>query len=445
MRWLYLKKTLNVLARRTGFVRRKRKLLAYDFLVLMTVRQLSMTQPSLEAMVEAIEGKISREALHGRFTKSAADFMWECLSLTIRMNVAKVEVIDTRVLRAFDRILIFDSSSWDVAPALISVLPGSGGGASTANCKLQAGYEYKSGTLGFFTVTPGIKPDQAYSQHVGNSVVPGDLALFDLGYFRLRTFKQIDEKGAYFLSRWLIGTNLRAPETGALFDLGAFLQHFDGDAFEMEVLLVDADQQNVHGRLIGQRVSAEVACARRRRLRRESKKKGRTPSRKHLALCDWTLLVTNAPKSKLPAKLAYSLYRVRWQIELVFKQLKSVLRVNQTNTGKEYRLRCELYGKLIMAVLIHSLHASFHIALWNQRKQEVSFDKFYKRIREQCQCLVKLFLISTNRAMAFLSWQIPHLIKFCMKRHQPSRKTTLERLDLANNKSMTTFIPIRLT
>ena len=68
---------------------------------------------------------------------------------------------------------------------------------------------------------------------------------------------------------------------------------------------------------------------------------------------------------------------------MIFKQLKSVLRVHSSPTTREYRLKCELFGKFIMAVLIHSIHSSLNAQMWSARGLDVSFDKLYKRIRER--------------------------------------------------------------
>jgi hypothetical protein len=38
-------------------------------------------------------------------------------------------------------------------------------------------------------------------------------------------------------------------------------------------------------------------------------------------MCDWTLLTTNIPQRWLPVEMARALYTVRWQIELLFKQV----------------------------------------------------------------------------------------------------------------------------
>lgn len=158
--------------------------------------------PSLSGMVDAIRAKISRVALHLRFTAQASKFLQACLEMVLKQCVC-TDRITPSALDAFRRVLIFDSSSWDVNPGLKHVLPGFGGGASDANGKLQAGYEYTSGSLGFFEVTEGIKPDQAYSKSLVDFVEKNDLMLTDRGYFKLSVFQNLIEKEAYFLSKIL--------------------------------------------------------------------------------------------------------------------------------------------------------------------------------------------------------------------------------------------------
>lgn len=396
----------------------------------MTVGQLSLKHPSLAAMVQAIEAKLSREGLHQRFTHRAVMFIQECLNDTLRQKFTPPRPINAELLRPFHRVVIFDSSSWDVDPQLQDVFPGSGGGsASDANCKLQVGYEYKRGELGFFYVSPGIKPDQAYSPTLPNFVEKGDLTLTDLGYFKVKTFRQYHEKGVFFLSRFLVRTTLFSAETLDIIDLGSVLRCSDENTVELNVIMGKAKDEQVPCRLICLRVSEQVSNERRRKLLQEAKRNGYTSSQIHLELCDWTLLVTNVPGDWLPTAMAYPLYRLRWQIELLFKQLKSVMRIHQSNTGREDRLRCELYGKLIMAVLIHRVHAFLQSDLWNSQRREVSFDKLHKRLQERAFLLLRQCLISIKAACIFLATEIPHMLNACFKAHQPSRQTTLQRLD----------------
>jgi len=129
----------------------------------MTVGQAGIKHPSLAAMVDAINTPITREAMHARFTQRAEAFLETCLQYALKQKVDGGSSIEAASLLPFKRVLIFDSSSWDVDPHLTEVLPGSGGGASAANCKLQAGYEYKHGELGFFKIDPGTRSDNAYT------------------------------------------------------------------------------------------------------------------------------------------------------------------------------------------------------------------------------------------------------------------------------------------
>lgn len=418
------------MARATRFVvRSSNKLTPYDFIVLMTVGQLGLRHPSLAAMVQAIGAKLSREGLHERFTARAVLFMQQCLNRALHHKISLPHPLQVRILKPFRRVLIFDSSNWDIKPKLHDLFPGAGGNASSANCKLQLGYEYKRGQIDFFYITPGNRPDQAHSAELPGTAQAGDLILHDLGYFSVDTFRQYVEKKAFFLSRLLTGTTLRCQENEELIDLPVFLQSTRKDVFELQVVLANVHKQRAPCRLICLRASVQQANERRRKLYQKSKDQGRIPTQTALAFCDWMLLITNVPKSLLPIDQAHALYRVRWQVELLFKQFKSILRVHQSNTACGSRLLCELLGKLLMAVIVHRMHAEIQAPIWAGQRREVSFDKLYKRIQERSFVLLKRFLISVHKAVCYLRMEIPCLIKSCLKNVQPSRRSTLQRLD----------------
>jgi len=110
------------------------------------------------------------------------------------------EIIDTSLLEHFKRVLVVDSSSWDVSSLLAEIFPGSGGKASIANCKLQCVYEYKSGAVISVEDRKGTEPDQSYSQNLSSIAQEGDLFLFDLGYWSFITFYTIALVKGYFVS-----------------------------------------------------------------------------------------------------------------------------------------------------------------------------------------------------------------------------------------------------
>jgi hypothetical protein len=390
-----------------------------------------MKHPSLAGMVDAIKVAMSRVGMHRRFTDNAVAFMKRCAEFVLKQKTSEIIQIQSKILQYFNRILIFDSTGWDVSPGLRNVLPGYGGGASDANCKVQACYEYKGGELMFFEITAGTRSDNAYTSKLTSHLQIGDLAIFDLGYFCIKTLKNINRIGAYFLCRFFVGTALLDTVTLMPVDLLHTLKKMKGDFHQMKVLMGSQNRGfQVACRLVCFRVPQEIANERRRKMRKAmQKRRKREPSEYHLQMADWMLMVTNVPEEWLSPAMMRPLYSLRWQIELLFKQIKTVLCIHQSNTGKENRLLCEIYGKLIMAVLMHRIHADINIRLWNTQRRELSMEKLYKRIQERAFIILDLLLVSTQKAIAYLQNEIPRLIKNCLKSRQRSRRTTLEIIE----------------
>ncbi len=394
----------------------------------MTVGQLGMKHPSLAGMVDAIKKKISRVSLHERFTETSVEYMKICARFILRKKI-QTQTLQTKLLNKFNRVFLVDSSSWDIDPRLSDVLPGSGGSASSANCKTQTFYEYKSGELSFFELTPGTNPDNKYTKQIPAKIKPKDLLLADLGYFCLNTFNEIIQKMAFFISRLRIGTCIWDIETSKPIELAKVLMGVKGSAYQMEVNIGADEETSVSCRLICLKVKEEIANQRRMRIKKEAKKKGRIPSVQSLALADWTVMITNVPEKWIPSEMLWRIYAIRWQIELLFKQMKSILQMHHSNTGNECRLKCEIYGKLIMATIISRIHGSINSQLWNTHKRELSMDKFYKRIQERAFHLLELLLTSLSKAITYLAKEVGGLIKNCMKCRQPSRMTTLQSIE----------------
>jgi hypothetical protein len=81
-------------------------------------------------------------------------------------------------------------------------------------------------------------------------------------------------------------------------------------------------------RVLAARLPPEAAAAARHRKRQQAQKHGRTPSAAPLALADWVLVATTL-LADWPLTEVLRLYRARWQVELVCKRMKQLLRLNQ--------------------------------------------------------------------------------------------------------------------
>ena len=114
--------------------------------------------------------------------------------------------------------------------------------------------------------------------------------------------------------------------------------------------------KRVRGCLHATPLPEDKAAEARRKARRRAQDKGRTPSAEALFLSGWVLVFTSLPPEALCTTAIFALYRVRWQVELVIKRLKSLLDVDGLRAHKDSRL-AELYlhGKLLYAAVAEKM------------------------------------------------------------------------------------------
>jgi hypothetical protein len=106
-------------------------------------------------------------------------------------------------------------------------------------------------------------------------------------------------------------------------------------------------------RLLVVHVPPDVAQQRRCRLHAEAQRRGQEVSKARLAAADWTIYLTNVPVERLTLQEALVLGHARWQIELLFKLLKSQGGIDESRSAHPWRILCELYAKLLAMVIQH--------------------------------------------------------------------------------------------
>jgi len=423
---------VNAIAKKTGFFQRIGKICPFDFLMMLIFRLAASYPPALRVMASLLEKDVSISGLHQRFSEKAAEFVRCCLQTIIAKQTMKDQPVSIKLPDPFNRVLIQDSPSWDVSPQLKEIYTGAGGSASKANCKLRFCYDYKTGSFILLEDTKGTEPDQANGKQIKNFVRENDLILRDLGYSSYETFSDIAQKKAYFCSRFLTTSDVWEFIDGKYVkaDLKKIFRQHD-TTVELDVFLKGKRKdQYLPIRLIAFRLPREIANLRRNKLHKNASKKGRTCSSKSLFLCDWSMFVTNASEYLIPSEMIRTLYRIRWSIELVFKNWKSILRIHVSNVRKNpWRIRCELYAKLILAVMVHSIHQKVHYHTWTIKKKEISFDSLWKYIIVRAESLHKAMIKSAFSYLNMINSLLPSIIKVCEKYHQSSRKTTLQMID----------------
>jgi hypothetical protein len=183
----------------------------------------------------------------------------------------------------------------------------------------------------------------------------GDLILGDAAYCRLPGLVAMKQKGADVLVRVNPATFLAYGSGKRRF---ALLQRVGkltrpGQVREWKVWLRGSSGEEVAGRLCAIRKSEEAIGRAQLRLRRRASKKQTKLKSETLAFAQYVLVFTTYEQGTAAQVLQW--YRMRWQIELVFKRLKSLLRLGHLPKYDDRSSRAWLYGKLLIALLTQKL------------------------------------------------------------------------------------------
>lgn len=427
----FFNETAEAVSLETGFIKRKRKLTGSSFIKAMILGNLGNGKCSIDGLRQFLYEdciEITKQGLDFRFTKLAVTFMEKMFYKSLEL-FKKTLQLDSQILQQFRSVKLLDSTYLNLPSSLEPIYKGYGSNypgkqsLSKAGVKLQLVFDYLNQVLDKLELKEGKSCDQSYKNHL-DEISTNDLFIFDLGYFSPHSFKQIDQSNAYFISRYKADTNIYDIETQEKIDLLENLHQ--QDYLEMPVLLGKQTKQLV--RILCKKLSPTQSVARRRKANKLAKSHGYTFSLKNQRLLDWSLLITNIPSEKCPSEQIFFLYKVRWQIELLFKLYKSYIQI-ETLKGKlkPSRILCELYAKLCIILVFHGIVSCVELAKGTEISLPKAMIELKNRAREFFLALGKNLCNLQNfiKKITF-SWSI-----FSLKdRHRKKRISTLNSLKL---------------
>ena len=115
------------------------------------------------------------------------------------------------------------------------------------------------------------------------------------------------------------------------------------------------ENQRFSGRVCAIKRSRQAAEEALKRFLLTSKRKGQQPKASTIEALRYVFVFTSLSQGELSASQALELYRGRWQIELVFKRLKSILQLGHLRKIDPDSTRSWIEGKLFVALLLESL------------------------------------------------------------------------------------------
>lgn len=205
----------------------------------------------------------------------------------------------------------------------------------------------------FFEIT-----DSHGAEHLKRlPVQSGDVVLADRGYSQRSGVAAILNAGAEVVVRLLPSGFPLLKQNGKALDLLAVLEKHLPQEGKILDLPVQFEHQGTTFplRLCAVRKSAAASAVARRNARYETERKGGTVRQRTLELAAYLCVLTSLPSSIISSRQVLDLYRCRWQIELAFKRLKSLLAVGHLPKKDPQSCRSWMQAKVLIALLTDKL------------------------------------------------------------------------------------------
>jgi hypothetical protein len=267
--------------------------------------------------------KISKQAIFYR--------MNECWVETVKTLVGEVVLqqagkqIKHSLFKGFKNVWLQDSTCMNLPQALIGKFSGGvANGKQNTTAKLNVIVNALSGLCPLMEWGSFTDSEQSLCSNILGIAKKGDLVLRDLGYFVLSAFRKMDEDGIFFLSRWKNKVILYNAQTEKEIDLTKLLK---GKAY-LDIPVLCGRDEMVKVRLVAMKLSPAQAAERIRKAKRDGKKKTNHDER-YYALLGYVIFITNVSDDIWNYKQVAIAYRVRWNIEILFKSWKSGLNIEQ--------------------------------------------------------------------------------------------------------------------
>ena len=360
--WVFHKFTHDFIenkARETGFIQRKRKLDPVLLVFVLIFGVSSHLKPTLEEIHRhyvdlddnpKIKTSILNQSFRKRFNNKLVDFMKSLMDHYIDQMVHQSPTHLKGIVKDFKDILVQDSSIIRISKKLYDLHPAARSRDDSAGLKIHAIYS---------TISHSVKNAIITTERVHDSKmlkigpeVENILLINDLGYYSLKTFLKIQEDGGFFVSR---------VKSNAVFRVVA-INSGPSD------LLSIVDKQclvNIYGDDFLERMPKkgvfDLICS--FHIMDERINKVKIPIfQEFRVICAWNPLaekwqiyITNLSKDVFSADDIHELYRFRWVIELIFKELKSDYDLGKMLLKNEPLAFIHIYSMLLRFIISRDL------------------------------------------------------------------------------------------
>ncbi len=206
---------------------------------------------------------------------------------------------------------------------------------------------------------------------------PGDLILVDRGFSKPGGIEDVVRQGADIIVRVNTSSLPLRNSDDTPFPLLERLCGLDvaGQIGGWQASVPSQDRR-VSGRVCAIRKTETAAREAQQKVRRKAMKRGAEPKPETLEYAAYVILFTTVPEAEFAPAEVLDWYRLRWQIELVFKRLKTVAQLGHLPKHTDESSRAWLYGKLLVALLTQKLvHVGRAISPWGYLDRPLAVER----------------------------------------------------------------------
>ena len=382
LRQMFPEEWLRQTARATGLIKRERKIDPVAFFWILVLSYSVQVQRTLVALKDSYRVQtghtLSDGSWYERFSPELVRFLHACVVRGMEQLAASSHQPLAPRLERFQDILIHDTTVFRLHAKLAKKWPATRTRVPAAGVKV--------GTL-LSVIANGPKRVAIYGERTGEihtlrvgPWVKDRLLLFDLGFYKFQLFARIGENGGSFVSR------LKDSSDPLL--LGSLTVH-RGRAVD----LAGKRWKEVQPRLRREVLDAQVELTMTRRAYRGARKK--EPLRLRLVAVyneearRYHVYLTNIPPEELTAEEVASLYACRWEIELVFKELKSRYALDKVKTTNPQVVEALIWTAFLTMVVSRRLYTLSWHRLSPEKRPRLTRQRWAKRFVDRASVLLR--------------------------------------------------------
>ena len=347
---------------------------------------------------------LARSSFYERFTPALRDLLSDLLEHALE-EVAVPHTIAPQ-LEQFRDVMLADATVFRLH-RLLSEFPATHSDQSGA--KLHLVHNLTKQSIERFELTD--ERSHESSQFRTGNWLRGRLLLFDLGFYSYRRFALIEENDGFFLSRLKTNANPMIVEErrkwrGRAISLrGRRLQDILGKVQRAEI-----------------DVTAEVRFKRRPYGGQQSRDsmQVRVVGVRNEDTDDYHLYVTNLPE-EFTAKQVAALYGVRWEVEVLFRELKSLYGLDEINTSDPV-----IVELLVIAALLTLTVSRALLGVLQEMHPETTFPR--ERWAATFRSLAQLILEELAQSLGHPPPNLTELLFRNARQPEKSRLTLTERV-----------------